>query len=184
MQNHYDATGDVTGDVRWLSYAELGKARRISSASAKRLAFRHRWRRQKGNDGTVRVAVPVTEALPRSGNSDDDAGDDTRDDTDDITRIVSGFEAAIAAKDGEITRLLGQLERAEQTLAGERSRADGLRDRLDAARAEVVAKGAEAEQARERARTAEEQAEELRRENDARKARGRLRRAWDGWRGR
>jgi hypothetical protein len=34
------------------------------------------------------------------------------------------------------------------------------------------------------ARKAEEQAEALRQAEEARKARGRLRRAWDGWRGR
>lgn len=51
--------------IRWLSYEELGRLRGISTASATRLAFRRRWRRQKGNDGTARVAVPVSEIAPR-----------------------------------------------------------------------------------------------------------------------
>jgi hypothetical protein len=41
---------------------ELASVRGISPASAKRLAQRHRWARQVGNDGVVRVTVPLTEA--------------------------------------------------------------------------------------------------------------------------
>jgi hypothetical protein len=61
-------------------------------------------------------------------------------------------------------------ERAEAAVAGERQRADALRDRLETARAET-----------EEARQALDQ---VRRADEARRARGRLRRAWDGWRGR
>ena len=61
-----DDRGDVGDDFRWLSYGELGQARGISTASAIRLAFRRQWRRQDGNDGTVRVAVPVDEAKPQA----------------------------------------------------------------------------------------------------------------------
>jgi hypothetical protein len=39
-------------------------------------------------------------------------------------------------------------------------------------------------QARAQAQAAQDTADELRRADEARKARGRLRRAWDGWRGR
>jgi hypothetical protein len=60
-----DDREDVGDDFRWLSYGELGQARGISTASAIRLAFRCKWRRQDGNDGTVRVAVPVDEAKPQ-----------------------------------------------------------------------------------------------------------------------
>jgi hypothetical protein len=45
-----------------MTYAELGQLRGINTASAKRLASRRKWRRQPGNDGTARVAVPVDEA--------------------------------------------------------------------------------------------------------------------------
>lgn len=48
------------GDTRSLTYAEIGKARGISAASAKRLALRHSWRKVAGNDGLARVSVPVT----------------------------------------------------------------------------------------------------------------------------
>jgi len=46
-------------DTRSLTYAELGKARGISAASAKRLALRHGWHKEPGNDGLARVRVPV-----------------------------------------------------------------------------------------------------------------------------
>jgi hypothetical protein len=46
-------------DIAWMTYAELGQSRGISVASAKRLAARRRWRRQPGNDGTVRIGVPA-----------------------------------------------------------------------------------------------------------------------------
>lgn len=44
---------------RRMSYAELAQARSISLASARRLARRHHWPRQVGNDGVVRVIVPL-----------------------------------------------------------------------------------------------------------------------------
>ena len=50
------AVGDGT---RRMTYAELAQARGISLASARRLARRHAWARQAGNDGVVRVTVPL-----------------------------------------------------------------------------------------------------------------------------
>jgi hypothetical protein len=71
----------------------------------------------------------------------------------------------------------GRADRAEATTTAERSRADALRERIDGSerdRAAAVALADEAVKA----------VEALRRADTARKARGRLRRAWDGWRGR
>ena len=48
------AVGDGS---RRMTYAELAQARAISPASAKRLARRHNWHRQVGNDGIVRAAA-------------------------------------------------------------------------------------------------------------------------------
>lgn len=50
-----------TETTRWLSYAELAEARVISKRAAIRLANRHQWRRQKGDDAMIRVAVPASE---------------------------------------------------------------------------------------------------------------------------
>lgn len=47
-------------DMRPVTYAELGEARGISPASAKRLALRRKWHKTTGNDRLARVLVPVT----------------------------------------------------------------------------------------------------------------------------
>ena len=74
MQNEVTGNGqsEIASDFAWLTYAELGRARAISAASAKRLATRRRWRRQD-NDGTTRVAVPVAEASLRESEPGDNA---------------------------------------------------------------------------------------------------------------
>ena len=55
--------GDISlavGDgARRMTYAELAAVRGISITSARRLVLRHRWPRQIGNDGIVRVTVPL-----------------------------------------------------------------------------------------------------------------------------
>lgn len=56
------AVGDGT---RRMTYAELADVRGISVPSAERLVRRRRWARQAGNDGVVRVNVPLTEAQGR-----------------------------------------------------------------------------------------------------------------------
>lgn len=53
--------GDGGGDTRWMTYAELAEARGIKEPGAVRLVQRRRWERQPGNDGSVRVAVPLVE---------------------------------------------------------------------------------------------------------------------------
>jgi hypothetical protein len=59
----------AVGDgARRMTYAELAAVRGISLASARRLVIRHRWPRQAGNDGIVRVTVPLT-ALAKSRDS-------------------------------------------------------------------------------------------------------------------
>src|SRR3984957_18826892 len=93
MPEAYDSrglhpVGDAGDDTRWMPYGEPGEARGINTASAKRLAFRRKWRRQAGNDGTARVAVPVDEVTRRAGRA--------LNATEDISRLVSGLEAALA----------------------------------------------------------------------------------------
>jgi hypothetical protein len=56
-----DSKDGATEEMRCLSYAELARALVISKRAALRLANRRQWRRQKGDDGTIRVAVPASE---------------------------------------------------------------------------------------------------------------------------
>jgi len=55
-----DITLAVGDGARRMTYAELAAVRGISLPSARRLVLRHRWPRQVGNDGVVRVTVPLS----------------------------------------------------------------------------------------------------------------------------
>jgi TolA-binding protein len=174
--------GDET-DVRWMTYAELGRARGISTASATRLAFRRKWQRVAGNDGTARVAVPVGEATPHIDKTNTDR---TNTDRTEIARLVSALAAAIAASSEQteanastIAVLREQLEWSNRqsqaetalvaTLQDQLEQANGraeraqvmtyvLRDRAD----ELQGQLAGAEQARDNAQEAQQTAERLR----------------------
>jgi hypothetical protein len=131
-----DYRDDVGDDVKWLSYGELGRARGISTASAIRLVFRRKWRRQDGNDGTVRVAVPIDEANPQTEVSDSDG--------DGIGR--------------EIGHVVGLLETATAMLRERGEEADQMFAALHATGEEALAR-AEAETATERAARRQAEAE-------------------------
>lgn len=247
---------DDLPDGRWLSYAELAKLRGIDRASAFKLALRHKWRRQKNNQGQVTVFVPSDFT---------DREDESQDNGYDASHHVAAFETALVAireaHAGEVAALRSQLQsvtaerdRSQDASHQAEARADELMGRLDQAAAEAIdqriaaetarvaleqarsearqarkeaealrqaqdmsydranaaaieeaeqvnvrlvsleadlrARDAEAveqrqaaAQAQEAARVAEEAAEALRQAEEARKGRGRLRRAWDGWRG-
>lgn len=58
------ASDNISLAARRLTYAELGAVRGTSTASAERLVRRRGWQRTLGNDGIVRVTVPLEEARP------------------------------------------------------------------------------------------------------------------------
>lgn len=206
-----DMATDMAPDGRWMTYAELAAARRIDRHSAVRLVIRHQWRRQKDNQGRQRVFVP-TEWLSRDKAPDaaTDTGTDMAPDL--ATDTMTAFRTAIEAKDGEISALRatiaakeGELatarqvatdarqdaqeasrraERAEQGREAERVRADALRDRLETAEGAWRAAEEAVELATREAQVAQDAAAALLREDDARRAGGRLARAWRAWRGR
>src|SRR5271166_4294999 len=89
-----DTSGDLSGDGRWLTYDELAKARRISRTSAERLVLRNRWRRQRGNDRTVRVLVPLDHL---SGDLSADTPDASPDVSGDVLAVFTAALAAIEA---------------------------------------------------------------------------------------
>ena len=53
----------MSDSYRPMTYAEMATAMGIGIESAKNLARRKRWGRQRGNDGLARINVPV-DALP------------------------------------------------------------------------------------------------------------------------
>jgi hypothetical protein len=149
---------------RWLTYEELAALRGTSRRAAVMLVRRHRWRRQKDNEGHTRALVPPTWAQPAdehggaessgnsSGHGDHYAG-----------RALETLERALVALQDAHARELGTLRSAHEAAIAD------LRDDRDRARTE--------------AREAQDVAEALRQADEARKARGRLRRAWQAWRG-
>lgn len=160
-----DTTGDDTGDIIWMSYAELGQRRGISAASAKRLAIRRQWRRHRGNDGTARVAVPVTELRVPDAITGDVPSD--------ITPAIRAFETALAAlrsaKDDQITLLREELAKERGRIADLITQIGDLETRLHH----------ESRVARE----ALEAVDHFRQADAERRGRGRLRRLRAAWRG-
>jgi hypothetical protein len=78
--------------TRWMSYADLGEVLGIGSESARQLAIRRKWARQKGNDRKTRVAVPEEELRTRTGS---ETGGHTDHDPD--ARTVVGADADTVA---------------------------------------------------------------------------------------
>jgi hypothetical protein len=125
-----------------MTYAELAHARGISPASAKRLTQRHRWGRQVGNDGVVRVTVPLSALVNTTKTAADIESmspatgatvpatsitvvDDVADDViDDVAPATNALVRAIEA-------LREQLAKADQREESERRRAEHAERRID-----------------------------------------------------
>jgi hypothetical protein len=184
--SHTDRQADNDAG-RWMSYAQLAEIRGISKKAAQRLTLRHQWRRQPANDGGVLIWVPDDAAIRgrqtgrQNGVSD---GSDVVALLEDANRRADEAhkraDAALALADrlgAQLADAGGRADRAEARVAE-------LQHDLDAARVIAGAAQHDAQAAQAEARKAKDAAEELRKENEARKARGRLRRTWDSWRGR
>src|SRR5215213_3540019 len=96
-----EVTLAVGDGVCRMTYAELAEARSISITAARRLTLRHRWAKQTGNDGLVRVSVPLS-ALAKSrkiagaGKGATDTGQDPAlDALSDSTRALRALERAV-----------------------------------------------------------------------------------------
>jgi hypothetical protein len=129
-----DITLAVGDGARRMTYAQLADMRRISAASAERLVRRKGWVRTTGNDGVVRILVPLLEARKTSQRTKsvrrtfmsgqaDSPGDNALVRTADIS-VVRTLEAAVSA-------LSAQLEH-------ERDRASRAEDRVEALYAALI----------------------------------------------
>src|SRR3954453_588671 len=138
-----DIRPDVRGDDRRsMTYVELATARGISAKSAERLVRRRRWSKQAGNDGTVRVLVPVDETQPSSARNPGHQ-----------SRRPGGHQAgqpdghppadilpAIREAVREVIRPLSEkIEAANRRADAERDRADRERERADQAEQRLAA---------------------------------------------
>jgi hypothetical protein len=97
--------GRESMETRLLTYAELGQVLGITVDSAKRLARRRGWRKQPGNDGRARVAVPVERLVPR-----DIPTDDRRDDREDLPADDPADSPGDGREDRGARSLLERLE--------------------------------------------------------------------------
>jgi hypothetical protein len=203
-----DLGADDAADGQWLTHAEIAATRRISTASAIKLALRHGWRKQKDNRGILRCLVPTDFIGPQPN---------IRADTRAVSRAEAGADlsaASLAYQDAKEAFLQALQAKAAQVaalqdqLAHERTRADialaerdDLRTKLADARTALAAAqnqadaasaraAAQLEAAREvaqqadtRAQAAADRVEELLQADAARKGRGRLARLRAAWRG-
>jgi hypothetical protein len=71
MDTKTDSATDSSDGSRWLTYGELAEIRGIDKRSVVKLAGRHRWRRQKDNQGYTRVLVPNEWATAKADASSD-----------------------------------------------------------------------------------------------------------------
>ena len=104
-----------------------------------------------------------------------------------LNKQVEALSAKVVRAEKQAEAVVGRAERAEADRDAERARADALRtaiDELKAGQAMMIDMHArELAAAQHDAWDAQHSAETLRQAEAERKARARLRRAWDGWRG-
>jgi chromosome segregation ATPase len=127
------ADGGSMDDGRWMTFTELAAFRGIDRQSARRLASRQKWRRQKDNQLVVRVYVPLTLAERRVVSADMSA-----DRSADTSAIMSAdMSAVIGPLEAAISTLREQLERANDRAEADRAaiaQADGRANRAEAGR--------------------------------------------------
>jgi hypothetical protein len=204
--------GDHEAGGSWMTYREIAAARRVKLAAAVRLVQRHKWRRQTGNDGTARILVPIEWIKPSDRappdivhdvvpDADDDVADDVTPDRGILAGALAALEAALmdANKRADAAQVLAERTlaeladanaRADIAIAGERQRADTLRDRLDDVQRDLKASEAIAgelranlDAARAKVQVTQETADAQARLIAARRSLGLLARLRAAWRG-
>jgi small-conductance mechanosensitive channel len=162
---------DGGDDIRWLTYAELGQARRISTASATQLAFRRKWRHQGSNDGIVKVAVPADEARPQEGVVPDD-GDNRDGDEGDIGRLVTALKTTVSTLREQLARETARADSAESAQYALSEQLGHAETAGSKAEVEITALRVRLTQARAQAQHAAQAAAELRQADAARRGLG------------
>jgi hypothetical protein len=127
-----------------MTYSELADAIGRSEIAARSLAARKRWRRIPGNDGKVRLAVPVEllgklrdRSMHRSANASEDQSTPPS-----IDRVVVVLEARISELQVELRETRATIE----TLSAKAGRVDVLEALLEVARQERDRWAVQAEQ--------------------------------------
>src|SRR6516164_652502 len=135
-----DITLAVGDGARRMTYAELAAVRGTSQASAQRLVRRKHWPRQVGNDGVVRVLVPLDDARKRpetlaKGQGLSTPGQSPRTSADSavVDSLPPGPSDGQSAPDAPQTvrALESAVEELRATITDLRQRLDRERDRVD-----------------------------------------------------
>lgn len=162
-----DAPMEADEAGRWMTYGQLAAARKISRASAERLARRMKWSRLGGNDGFARVLVPLAFIEPAGDKAKDSPHEGQGDAPRDSDASVAFQSALIAVREahaGEVAALTGRVNVAESFAAELRVQLDEVRGKLVDAEAAVRSMAERA--SHEVGRAAEAEAD-LRRELEA-----------------
>jgi hypothetical protein len=173
---------DMSADGRWLTYDELAELRGIDRTSARRLTTRLKWPRRPGNDGTVRILVPLRHLRRPRRSADRPAvmAADTATAPAVMPAVTDPIPADLSAVIVPLEAALDVLREQLTAAAANAGQALALADRLTGQLVEAHAARNEAEQA---ARIATDALNAARRAEEARKARGRWARLRATWRG-
>jgi hypothetical protein len=181
---------DEQYDPPWLTYAEAGERLGLSADAVRVRAVRGKWPRMRANTGRTLVQVPADPNEQYPVRSFARTGPIAA-----LQEAVTALREQLQRSDRQIeaerTRTAEQYAQLTEQLAAERTEQGRLYTQLEGERTRTGELYGQLSTAEERAREAEQAArialgtvETLRRADEARKARGRLRRAWDGLRGR
>ena len=141
-------------DIEWLSLDEAASRLKISRESARRTALRKRWGKRPGNDGRVRIGVPI-ERLHRSDTVGQDVGQaetaalevtlQPTEPTGDARALIALLQGRVAELDTEAKQGRAALARVgvlEALLEAERARVEewkAVADRFAAQTEQVLA---------------------------------------------
>lgn len=151
-----EGPGEQSGEDRWLTYDELGRARGIGRESAVKLVQRKRWRRVPGNDGVARILVPLDWLTPAKEPSGEHSPPRPGEpELGVVSALQVTFDTALdairEAHAGEVTAFRGQIDE----LAARAKRAEQARDaaiaQTDTLHGQLAEQQVAADQARARA---------------------------------
>lgn len=92
--------GTVSVTTENLTYKELAARLGVKQESARKTVQRKRWQRVTGNDGVVRIIVPV-DALPQSVDSPDDSPKDSPSDSMTVRELQAKVEGLMQLIEAE-----------------------------------------------------------------------------------
>lgn len=109
--------------VRWLTYDEVARELGITRDSARQLAIRKRWARQKGNDGRAKIGIPEEELQARTADVTPQAPSDRT--SQGLSDDTGADPSVIQVLTRHISRLETELETLKEERAAERDRVQG-----------------------------------------------------------